>query len=136
MQKLRKVYSADTVIILASRQPKTVETLHNCRNVMLKWKGNLTNISRRRPRLDCEDHTQYFGCFYCRLLIIDNFIPPDDKTKILARAEFDEEEDTWRLKALAKGGSVEPRLAYCSLCSRCDIVKCDLSYMTEVCLCG
>jgi len=41
-----------------------------------------------------------------RLLIIDNFIPPDDKNKILARAEFDDEEDTWRLKALAKGGSV------------------------------
>lgn len=46
-------------------------------------------------------------CFCHRLLIIDNFIPPDDKNKILARAEFDEEEDTWRLKALAKGGSVE-----------------------------
>jgi len=42
----------------------------------------------------------------CRLLIIDNFIPPDDKHKILARAEFDEEEDTWRLKALSSG-SVE-----------------------------
>jgi len=41
------------------------------------------------------------------MLIIDNFIPPDDKNKILARAEFDEEEATWRLKALAKGGSVE-----------------------------
>jgi len=40
-------------------------------------------------------------------MIIDNFIPPDDKNKILARSEFDEEEDTWRLKALAKGGSVE-----------------------------
>ena len=48
-----------------------------------------------------------FWCFCHRLLIIDNFIPPDDKNKILARAEFDEEEDSWRLKALAKGGCVE-----------------------------
>lgn len=45
--------------------------------------------------------------FVCdRLLVIDNFIPPNDKNKILSRAEFDEEEGTWRLKALAKGGSV------------------------------
>ena len=52
--------------------------------------------------------TEFCFClFCCRLLIIDNFIPPDDKNKILTRAEFDEEEDTWRLKALAKGGSVE-----------------------------
>jgi len=50
--------------------------------------------------------------FFCRLLIIDNFIPPDEKNKILARAEFDEEEDTWRLKPLAKGGSVEFSAAY------------------------
>lgn len=38
-----------------------------------------------------------------RMLIIDNFIPPDEKTKILSRSEFDEEEDTWKLKPLAKG---------------------------------
>jgi kinesin family member 3B len=37
------------------------------------------------------------------MLIIDNFIPPDEKTKILSRSEFDEEEDTWKLKPLAKG---------------------------------
>jgi len=45
------------VIIPAGHLPKTVETLHNCRNMLLKWKVNLTDISRRRPRLDCEDHT-------------------------------------------------------------------------------
>jgi len=55
------------------------------------------------------------GCFCCRLLIIDNFIPPDDKNKILARAEFDEEEDSWRLKALARGGSVEFCVVYISV---------------------
>ena len=60
-------------------------------------------------------------CFCCRLLIIDNFIPPDDKQKILSRAEFDEEEDTWRLKALAKGGSVGLCVVYDAVSIRCDV---------------
>ena len=36
------------------------------------------------------------------MLIIDNFIPPEEKNKILNRAEYDEESDIWGLKPLAK----------------------------------
>ncbi|PIK42061.1 Kinesin-II 95 kDa subunit [Apostichopus japonicus] len=37
-----------------------------------------------------------------KVLIIDNFIPPEEKTKIIQRAEFDEERDQWMLRLLAK----------------------------------
>ncbi|XP_071954651.1 kinesin-II 95 kDa subunit-like [Antedon mediterranea] len=37
-----------------------------------------------------------------KLLIIENFIPPEEKAKISSRAEFDEEGDQWSLKPLAK----------------------------------
>ncbi|WAR03486.1 KRP95-like protein [Mya arenaria] len=36
-----------------------------------------------------------------KLLIIENFIPIEDKVKIQNRANFDEEQDTWVLRALA-----------------------------------
>ena len=39
--------------------------------------------------------------FVCRMLIIENFIPPEEKTKIQNRASYDEDEDTWQLRALA-----------------------------------
>ncbi|KAK6972865.1 Kinesin-like protein kif3b [Biomphalaria glabrata] len=36
-----------------------------------------------------------------KMLIIENFIPTEDKVKIQNRAFFDEEDDTWKLKPLA-----------------------------------
>ena len=39
-----------------------------------------------------------------RMLIIENFIPPEDKKKLEERSIFDEEEDSWALKPLAKTG--------------------------------
>lgn len=35
------------------------------------------------------------------MLIIENFIPTEDKVKIQNRAYFDEDEETWKLKPLA-----------------------------------
>lgn len=35
-------------------------------------------------------------CF--RQLIVDSFIPPEEKSKALNRALWDEERETWRLK--------------------------------------
>ncbi|KAK6191357.1 hypothetical protein SNE40_003070 [Patella caerulea] len=36
-----------------------------------------------------------------KMLIIENFIPTEEKTKVLNRAQFDEDTDTWNLKLLA-----------------------------------
>lgn len=41
-----------------------------------------------------------------KLQIIENFIPPEEKLKIISRAEYDEDEDTWKLKPLTKEGCV------------------------------
>ncbi len=41
-----------------------------------------------------------------KLLIIDNFIPSEEKAKIESRVFFDEENDTWRLVPLSKSGPV------------------------------
>ena len=40
------------------------------------------------------------------MLIIDNFIPPEEKAKLQARAIFDEDEDAWKLQPCAKSGYV------------------------------
>ena len=32
-----------------------------------------------------------------KYLIIENFIPPEEKERVLSRAQFDEEEDCWKL---------------------------------------
>jgi kinesin family protein 3/17 len=40
-----------------------------------------------------------------RMLIIDNFIPNDDKKKTMGRAEYDEDQQLWKLKLLTKGGT-------------------------------
>lgn len=40
-----------------------------------------------------------------KMLIIENFIPPEDKTKIQNRAVYEEDEDSWMLKPLANKNS-------------------------------
>lgn len=40
-----------------------------------------------------------------KMLIIENFIPAEEKTKIQNRASYDEDEDTWQLRALANKNS-------------------------------
>ena len=40
--------------------------------------------------------------FTSRTLIIENFIPVEDKKKLQERAVFDEDEDSWMLRPLAK----------------------------------
>lgn len=36
--------------------------------------------------------------FHFRTLIIENFLPPDEKTKLTNRAVYDEENEEWKLK--------------------------------------
>ena len=38
---------------------------------------------------------------FFRLLIIENFIPVEEKQKLMNRAYFDDDEETWRLRPLA-----------------------------------
>ncbi len=38
--------------------------------------------------------------FLCRYLIIENFIPPEEKNKIMNRLQFDAEEDQWKFQPL------------------------------------
>ena len=37
-----------------------------------------------------------------RHLIIENFIPMEEKNKIVSRAFFDEEDDHWKVKAITR----------------------------------
>jgi hypothetical protein len=48
--------------------------------------------------------THGFVC--CRYVIIENFIPPEEKTKLMNRAVYDEDEDAWALQPLAQKKSV------------------------------
>lgn len=44
-----------------------------------------------------------------RYLIIENFIPPEEKVKILSRVVYDEDEDQWSLLPLSEvPGAMEP----------------------------
>lgn len=38
------------------------------------------------------------------MLIIENFIPHEEKNKIMGRSFYDEDEDTWKVQPLAKAG--------------------------------
>ena len=47
-----------------------------------------------------------------KYLIIENFIPPEEKERVLSRAVFDDEEDLWRLTPQRPGtsaGSINKR---------------------------
>lgn len=37
-------------------------------------------------------------CMCFRYLLIENFIPPEEKNKIMNRLHFDSEEDQWKLQ--------------------------------------
>lgn len=44
---------------------------------------------------------QTYSCVFCfRYLIIENFIPPEEKNKIMNRLTFDPEEDQWKFQPL------------------------------------
>lgn len=54
-----------------------------------------------RDRRDLEDtQQQLLKELKLKMLLIDNFIPPADKKKLVSRAVYDEEEDSWSLPAV------------------------------------
>src|SRR5271167_2944068 len=59
-----------------------------------------------RDRQELEDSIdQLSRQIKLKQLIIDNFVPPEVKARLLERAEYDEDEDTWRLGAVAAAES-------------------------------
>ena len=59
-----------------------------------------------RDRRDLEDtQQQLLKELKLKMLIIDNFISPTDKEKLMSRAAYDEETDLWILQPNAKGGA-------------------------------
>lgn len=44
---------------------------------------------------------------YFRNVLIENFIPPEEKNKIMNRLYFDSEEDQWRLQSILPEMSVD-----------------------------
>ena len=55
-------------------------------------------------KLNCI-HLYVFHIF--RYLLIENFIPPEEKNKIMNRLHFDSEEDQWRLQPVLPERSVD-----------------------------
>ena len=59
-----------------------------------------------RDRRDLEDtQQQLLKELKLKMLIIDNFIPPADKEKLMSRSLYDEESDVWVLQPNSKSGS-------------------------------
>ena len=57
-----------------------------------------------RDRRDLEDtQQQLLKELKLKMLIIDNFISPSDKEKLMSRAAYDDETDLWILQPNAKG---------------------------------
>ena len=48
--------------------------------------------------------TVIISFFFCRTLIIENFIPPDERVKLTNRASYDEENEEWKLKPSSQNG--------------------------------
>lgn len=52
-------------------------------------------------------NTLTFFNVYFRNVLIENFIPPEEKNKIMNRLCFDSEEDQWRLRSILPERSVD-----------------------------
>ena len=39
---------------------------------------------------------------FCRQLLIDNFVPPEEREKLETRVQFDEEEEVYSLKPFSE----------------------------------
>lgn len=51
-------------------------------------------------------HWIFFNVYF-RNVLIENFIPPEEKNKIMNRLYFDSEEDQWRLQSILPEMSVD-----------------------------
>ena len=61
----------------------------NCSDLGLNWEGTVF--------FQEETQQQLFKELKLKVLLIENFIPPSEKLKLLSRIGYDEEEDTWKL---------------------------------------
>ena len=57
-----------------------------------------------RDRRDLEDtQQQLLKELKLKMMVIENFVPPADRKKLLARAAYDEDEDTWYMTGPGAG---------------------------------
>ena len=94
-------------ILTSEKKRKHLENLFLLLNFLLKFVIWLTFILKEivdvteeynRDRRDLElTQEELLKELKLKYLIIENFIPVEEKEKILARARYDEEEDVWKL---------------------------------------
>ncbi|XP_062508897.1 kinesin-II 95 kDa subunit-like isoform X2 [Corticium candelabrum] len=68
-------------------------------------KGEITDLHdehhRQREELE-ETQTELVKTLKLKQLILESFVPPDEKMKVFDRAYYDEDEEEWKLKPLAR----------------------------------
>lgn len=68
-------------------------------------KDEITDVQeehhRQQEELE-ETQAELIKTLKLKQLILESFVPPDEKSKVFDRAYFDEDEEEWKLKPLAK----------------------------------
>ena len=92
-EELEKTYSS-----LQQEAETKTKKLRKLFTKLQSCKQEIVDVTEEynRDRRDLEDtQQQLLKELKLKVMLIENFIPPNDRKKLLARAAYDEEEDTW-----------------------------------------